>query len=129
MIFGIGTDLVATSRIKDSIQKYGDRFLKKIFTLTEIEYCNRFTGNEHLHYAARFAAKEAFSKAVGTGMAKGFKFREVGIKNEASGKPVIELSGVMLEMYGSLTCHVSLSHSDSDAVALIVLEKKKPSLA
>lgn len=123
MVYGIGTDLVAVSRIKDSVEKYGERFLKKIFTEREIEYCNRFKDTEHLHFAARFAAKEAFSKAIGTGMAQGFKFKEVGIKNLKSGKPEIELFGGLAEKYGALISHVSLSHTDTDALALVVLEE------
>jgi holo-[acyl-carrier protein] synthase len=122
MIYGIGTDIVAVERIKGSIEKYGDRFLRKIFTPTEIEYCNRFKDTEHLHFAARFAAKEAFSKAIGTGMADGFKFKEVGIVNKRTGEPTLVLSGEMAERYGDLKSHVSLSHSSTDALAVVVLE-------
>ncbi len=76
-----------------------------------------------MHYAARFAAKESFSKAIGTGITKGFKFKEFGIENEPSGKPNCVLSGGALEKYGHLKFHVSLSHTDNNAVAFIVLEE------
>jgi len=125
MIYGLGTDLVETARIQNSIEKYGDRFLKKIFTEVERNYCDGFVGTEHLHYAARFAAKEAFSKAIGTGMANGFKFKEIGIENMKSGKPIISLSGALKEKYGHLISHVSLSHTDTNALALIILEENQ----
>ena len=93
MIFGIGTDIAEVTRIKEAVDKYGDRFLNRIFTKTEQEYCEIFKENKYLHYAARFALKEAFSKAIGTGITEGFKFKEVGIKNEENGKPVAVLEG------------------------------------
>lgn len=123
MIYGIGHDLVETDRIKKSIDKLGDRFKRKIYTEIEQKYCDQFTGKEHLHYAARFAAKEAFSKAIGTGLRDGFKFTEVGIENLRSGKPQLILSGGMKEKYGHLKAHVTLSHSDNNAVAVVVLEE------
>jgi holo-[acyl-carrier protein] synthase len=67
MIIGIGTDITDVARIKHSYEEYGERFLKRVFTPTEVEYCERFGDTKFLHYTARFAAKEAFSKAIGTG--------------------------------------------------------------
>ncbi|GAB5465230.1 MAG: holo-ACP synthase [Candidatus Kapaibacteriales bacterium] len=123
MVIGIGIDNVDTGRIKESIEKYGDRFVKKIFTETEKEYCNRFKGTEHLHFAARFAAKEAFSKAVGTGFAQGFKTNQVGVRNIKGGKPEIELFGEMADKYGKYKSTVSLTHTDGLASAFVVLEE------
>lgn len=122
MIIGIGTDIIEVARIKSSIEKYGDRFLNRIFTQTEQDYCEMFNENKYLHYAARFAAKESFSKAVGTGLTRGFKFREIGIRNEKSGKPIVELSGGLADKWGSHTVHISLSHTDGNAVAYVILE-------
>jgi len=122
MIFGIGTDLVEVDRIKKSIDNYGERFLKRIFTQYEIDYCEIYKENRYLHYAARFAAKESFSKAIGTGITKGFKFKEVGVKNEKSGKPNIILEGLMKEKYESYNTTVSLSHTDNNAIAMVIIE-------
>ncbi|MEY3387072.1 MAG: hypothetical protein RIR53_1883, partial [Bacteroidota bacterium] len=123
MIIGIGTDVVDVPRIKAAYDQYGERFLSKIFTETEIAYCDRFGETRFLHYAARFAAKEAFSKAIKTGMRDGMSFKLVGIINEPSGEPRLELFGAMLERWGSYTCHVSLSHTGTVALAVVVIEQ------
>ena len=121
-MIGIGTDIVDVPRIEKSYAEYGDRFLQRVFTPTEIAYCERFGETRFLHYAARFAAKEAFSKAIGTGMRDGMSFKNVGIRNEPSGQPVIELFGVMLERWGNHVIHVSLSHTATIGLAVIVIE-------
>lgn len=123
MIFGIGTDIVETSRIQTAIEKYGKRFLDKLYTELEQEYCNSFNDTRYVHYAARFAAKESFSKAIGTGITQGFKFKEISIRNELSGKPVVVLDGLLLEKYGHLKTHISLSHTDNNSLAFIILEE------
>ena len=123
MIIGIGTDITDVARIEESIEKFGERFIKKIFTETEREYCESFIMHKGQHYAARFAAKEAFSKAIGTGMRDGFAFKLVGVRNLRSGKPIIELSGLMAERWGRCIIHLSLSHSATQAVAMVALEK------
>jgi len=90
-IFGIGTDLVDISRIKFFIKK-NKNYKKKIFSLKEIKYCDsKF--NKISSYAKRFAAKEAFTKALGTGISKGISFNEISINNNSDGKPFIELLG------------------------------------
>lgn len=123
MVYGIGHDLVHTERIARSIERLGDRFKRKIFTQIEQDYCDQFKKNAHLHYAARFAAKEAFSKAIGTGLADGFKFTEVGVKNRPTGKPDLILEGSMKEKYGHLRIHLTMSHTDDNAVAFVILEE------
>jgi len=122
MIIGIGTDIIEVDRIKKSIENYGDRFRKKIFSNKEIEYCEQFNDQKWVHYAARFAAKESFSKAIGTGITNGFKFNEISILNEQSGKPYILLDGNMLQSWGHCNALISLSHTRDNAIAYIILE-------
>lgn len=124
MLIGIGTDIVDVPRIKHSFDEYGDRFLNRVFTPTEIAYCDHFGDTRFLHYAARFAAKEAFSKAIGTGMREGMAFKLVGIRNEPSGLPRIELFGAMLEKWGTHTIHVTLSHTAAIGLAVVVIEQQ-----
>lgn len=123
MIVGIGTDIIEVNRIQDAIDKYGERFLKRIFTDIEQNYCEQFNETKYLHYAARFAAKEAFSKAIGTGITDGFKFSEVGIKNESSGKPILILSGGLEKQWKACTIQVTLSHTNNNASAFVILEQ------
>lgn len=123
MIFGIGIDIVEVERIQKSIENYGDRFRNKLFAENEIEYCERWKDKKYVHYAARFAAKEAFSKAISTGITQGFSFKDVAIQNEPSGQPILVLGGEMKEKYGHLKSYVTLSHTDNNAVAAIVLEE------
>ncbi len=122
MIIGIGTDIIEISRIESSIKKYGERFLKRIFTDREIQYSEQFNENKYLHYAARFSAKESFSKAIGTGITKGFKFSEIGVKNLTSGEPTIELFGGLSKKWGNYNIKISLSHSDNNAIAFLIIE-------
>ena len=121
-IFGIGTDIIEVKRIAEIMEKYGEQFKKRIFTDTEIEYCEQFGDTKFLHYSARFAAKESFSKAIGTGITKGFKFKEIGIKNLPGGKPIVELRGALLEKYGEASLHISLSHTEENAIAYLIME-------
>ena len=124
MIVGIGTDITEIARIEKAVEKYGSRFSDRIFTKHEQEYCESYKKGKFEHYAARFAAKEAFSKAIGTGITDGFKFNEIGITNETSGKPVIQLYGGLLERWGDCKIHISLSHTSTLAIAMIVLERE-----
>lgn len=122
MVVGIGTDIVDVARIANSVAEYGDRFLHRVFTDTEIAYCERFGETRHLHYAARFAAKEAFSKAIKTGMRNGMSFKLVGIRNEPSGEPVLELFGAMHDRWSAHRIHVTLSHTATVGLAVVVIE-------
>lgn len=122
MIIGIGTDIAEVHRIKEAIEKYGERFLKRIYTETEINYCEQFKEGKYQHYAARFAAKEAFSKAIGTGITSGFKFSEISVVNEESGKPLVLLTGRLAAIWGRYLIHISLSHTDKNAVTFVVIE-------
>jgi holo-[acyl-carrier protein] synthase len=124
-VTGIGIDLVTVARIQHSIEKYGDRFKKRIYSATEIQYCDS-KPHPSLHYAARFAAKEAFVKALGTGFRFSIKHTEIETQHDQLGKPVLVLYGKALEevnKQGVTTYHLSLSHTDEQATAVIVLEK------
>lgn len=124
MILGIGTDIIEVDRIKGTLEKYGERFKNKMFTQVEIDYCEQFKDKKYAHYAARFAAKEAFSKAIGTGFARGFKFKEVYIQNLNTGEPIVVLDGSLKEKYGENIIKVSLSHTDNNAIAYLTMESK-----
>jgi len=122
MIYGIGTDIIETERIKNAIENYGTRFLNRIYTKDEQEYCESFNDTKYVHYAARFAAKESFSKAIGTGITNEFKFLEVSVLNEPNGKPYVVLSGNLKEKFAHLNIYISISHTSHNSVAFIVLE-------
>ena len=91
-IFGIGTDIINVKRMKKSLQNNGDVFKKKVFSKNEIIYCEK-RKNPFPYYAKRFAAKEALSKALGTGIRKGINFKDIEILNDSFGKPSIKLNG------------------------------------
>ena len=93
-IFGIGTDIINIKRINNSIKRGGDNFKKKIFSDREISYCER-KKNPSAFYAKRFAAKEAFTKALGTGIGKGISLKDIEVFNDTTGKPNIKLKGVV----------------------------------
>ncbi len=126
MITGLGSDIIEVSRVRKSIETISG-FREKIFSGTEISYCEK-KKNKFESYAARFAAKEAFFKALGTGWRNGMAFCEVEIINDELGKPVMILTGRSLEekeKYGITAVHVSLSHTKESAVAVVILEKKE----
>ncbi|MEK7248931.1 MAG: holo-ACP synthase [Bacteroidota bacterium] len=122
MVKGIGVDIIEIERIEKSIRELGDRFLQKIFTPQEIAYCNS-KPNTFQHFAARFAAKEALSKALATGWAGEFRWKDVEVMNEPSGKPVLVLHNSMKQVLAKCSVFVSLSHSDHHVVAMIVIEE------
>ena len=93
-IFGIGTDIVNIKRMEKSLKRSGKRFKNNIFSKNEINYCEK-KKNSAAFYAKRFAAKEALSKALGTGIRKGIKFKNIEILNDSYGKPSIQLKGAV----------------------------------
>lgn len=120
-----GVDIIEVDRVKKAIETEGEKFLKKIFTQREIEYCESRGKNKFHSYAVRFAAKEAVSKAFGTGIRGGMKLSEIEIENDDFGKPRIVLSGRAAEVAGQkgLTgSSISLSHCESYAAAFVVIE-------
>lgn len=124
MIVGTGIDVIQNERIQDSLSRFGDRFLNRIFTEAEIDYC-RSTAHPHIHFAARFAAKEAAFKALGTGWAAGVRWRDVEVIRTGSGKPELRLHGEAQAKAGALGAtryHVSLTHDSLVSCAVVILE-------
>ena len=125
MIQGIGTDLVEVSRIERILKKWGDRFLQRIYTTDEIEYC-RNKAFPATHFAARFAAKESFLKSLGIGLGMGVKLREIEVSNNELGSPVLKMNkkiGKILDSLGVNVVHVSMTHTREHAHAIVVLER------
>jgi holo-[acyl-carrier protein] synthase len=125
MIYAVGTDLVEVSRVERIIEKWRERFIRKVYSEREIRYCSTRTYPAQ-HFAARFAAKEAFLKGMGLGMAGGVGFRDVEVINRVQGKPELVFHGrakQLVDRAGITGSHISISHTDSHAVAFIVLEK------
>lgn len=122
-IKGIGVDVVEVSRIKKLIEK-NNKFIEKIFNQKEISYCEERRDKE-VHYAARFAAKEAFFKAAGSKWREGIKWKNISVENDESGKPEIVLKGETLEFFekiGYTRIHLSISHSAGIAVSFVIIE-------
>jgi holo-[acyl-carrier protein] synthase len=125
MIVGTGTDLCEIARIARSIERYGDQFLHRIYTDAEIRYCQRKVKTAAESYAARFAAKEAGAKALGTGIAKGVSWREIEVTHLAGGRPTLLFHGRAAQRASSMgakAMHLSLSHGRDLAIATVVLE-------
>lgn len=126
MIVAIGIDLIEIARVQEVFARRGERFRKRVFTDSEIEYCER-RASKMASYAARFAAKEAAMKALGTGWAEGIAWRDIEIISATSGRPSIELSGRALERMrelGATRAHLSLTHTNDLAMAEVILESQ-----
>ena len=124
MILGIGVDLVEIGRIRAMRERHGARFSERIFLPAEAEFCLA-RPNSDQHFAARFAAKEAFMKALGTGWARGVGFRTIEVVRPETGPPALALHGKTAEhaeAVGMKQAHLSLSHTETYAVAQVVLE-------
>ena len=124
MIVGTGIDIAEVPRIEASIARFGDRFLRRIFTEAEIRYCEA-KANRVERYAARFAAKEAAMKAIGTGWNHGVAWRDVEVCRQPGGRPTIEFHGKAAEFaakLGAVHIALSLSHTAEYAIAQVILE-------
>ena len=123
-VVGIGVDLVECARIQHSIDRFGDRFLHRVFTDGEVAYSMSMKVPAR-HLAARFAAKEAVSKAFGTGIGKAMGWRDIDVQKKASGEPFLVFSGPAEELAktrGLTNALITLSHTDHLAIACVVLE-------
>jgi holo-[acyl-carrier protein] synthase len=124
MLIGTGVDLIEIERIATSIERYGVRFLRRVYTEKEIAYCSRKRSSAE-SFAARFAAKEAGAKALGTGISRGVTWNEFEVGREPGGRPVLELRGRaerLARELGVRTISLSLTHTGSLAMASVVME-------
>jgi len=124
MILGLGVDIIAPDRFERHWKSDHRRFFNRLFTPAEIAYCQ---GMHHppMHFAARFAAKEALLKALGTGLRAPFAWKEIEVVRDARGKPAFALHGMVAEHVrglGGAVCHLTLSHTEALAVAAAVVE-------
>jgi holo-[acyl-carrier protein] synthase len=125
VILGIGIDIVEVSRISSACERFGDRFLKRILTPNELTYC---LSQKHSapHIAARFAGKEAISKAFGTGIGSQLGWQDIEILRRDSGEPYVLLQGAgarLMAIRGAAQLHISLSHTSVHATAVAILER------
>lgn len=124
MILGTGIDLAEVDRIQASIERYGERFVQRIYTPREIAYVQR-KANKYERYAARFAAKEAGMKAIGTGWRHGVRWQDFEVTNLKSGRPTLTFHGVAAEFarkLGVQQVHLSLTHTAQYGQAFVILE-------
>jgi holo-[acyl-carrier protein] synthase len=124
MIVGTGVDLAEVDRIRDAIERHGRRFIDRIYTPAEIAYVER-KANRFERYAARFAAKEAGMKAIGTGWKCGVRWQDFEVTNLPSGRPTLTLHGVAAKFADGLGVRniaLSLTHTAAQAMAIVILE-------
>ena len=125
MIFGTGIDIIEVNRIKQSIQKYSNRFEQKVFTQKEVDYCHS-QADPAKHFAARFSVKEAVLKCFGTGITGGVLWKDIEVDKQKSGQPVLNLYGKGRELFGRLKLkriHISITHDKKYAIAHAIAEK------
>lgn len=124
-VIGLGIDMIEVARIEHSLERFGTRFMQRVFTEGEIGYCQSMKYPAR-HFAARFAAKEALSKAFGTGIGKAMGWRDIDVQKKESGEPFVVLRGGAESLARERTVKsvlISLSHTDHHAVAVITLEQ------
>jgi holo-[acyl-carrier protein] synthase len=119
MILGIGNDIIEIERIQANIEKYKHRFLNRIFTKKEQLYCLN-KKNPAIHFAGRFAAKEAIVKALGTGFRQGITWVDIEILNDGNGKPLVSLSPKLVHLFSSPSILLSISHCRHYATAFAI---------
>src|SRR6187397_632965 len=123
-VLGIGVDMVETTRIEHSLERFGERFMRRVFTQGEIDYCQSMKYPAR-HFAARFAAKEAVSKAFGTGIGKSMGWKDIDIHRQPGGQPFVLLEGGAKSLAAErnvTAIWISLSHTDHYAAANAVIE-------
>ncbi|MGA9631444.1 MAG: holo-ACP synthase [Candidatus Acidiferrales bacterium] len=124
MIVGLGLDIAEIDRIEAAIVRHGAPFLERLFTPSEVAYCESHKG-KYERYAARFAAKEAAMKALGTGWSHGVRWRDIEVTREPSGKPTLRLEGVAAQIaqrMGVKNISLSITHSGNLALAEVIFE-------
>jgi holo-[acyl-carrier protein] synthase len=126
MIVGTGIDIAEVPRIAQSIERFGLRFLERVFTPEEIRYCDS-KANRVERYAARFAAKEAGMKAIGTGWNRGVTWQDVEVQRAAGQRPTVVFhnkAGEFFRALGAVRAHLSITHTKDSAMAMVVLESE-----
>ncbi|MGD0469773.1 MAG: holo-[acyl-carrier-protein] synthase [Terriglobales bacterium] len=124
MILGTGVDIAEVPRIRASIERFGDRFIRRIFTEGEIRYCER-KASRFESYAARFAAKEAGMKALGTGWSRGVRWRDIEVVRPKGQRPTIQFHGqaaAIAAKLGTKNIALSITHTSEQALAHVILE-------
>jgi holo-[acyl-carrier protein] synthase len=124
MVIGLGTDLIEIERIERSVERFGERFLERVFTSGEIAYCYAKKASAE-SLAARFAAKEAGAKALGTGISRGVSWKEFEVRRQPGQRPELHLSGRAAEIAAALGVRrlsLSLTHSRAMSMAVVVAE-------
>ena len=124
MVVGLGVDIIQNNRIESIVDKWGDKFLKKIFTDYELNFIKKHK-QKMQRYASNFAAKEAVVKALGTGFRSGIRFRNIELKRDSLGKPFIELAGstkAFADNRGVNKIHTTISHEKEYSVAVVIFE-------
>ena len=124
MIVGIGIDVAEVKRIRAVIESQGERFLRRVFTLEEVAYCEKFK-NKYERYAGRFAAKEAAMKALGTGWSRGVRWVDVEVVRTRGGRPILELKGEarkVADRLGVKNIALSMTHTVEQAIAQVIFE-------
>jgi len=119
MIQGIGNDIIAISRIRESISRYGQNFLDRVFTVNEQAYCSRYRESS-INYAGRFAAKEAVVKALGIGFTQGISWLDIEVINNDQGKPQVVCSDKLKQLFNDPHLLISISHCKEHATAVAI---------
>ncbi len=125
MVFGIGTDIIEVARMEKHLES-NNALMQKLYTASEQKYCNKGKVTKYQCFAARFAAKEAFFKALGTGYRYGMAFHEIEVFNDELGKPYVVIHGKVKEYFNKQnikSIHLSVTHVKEMANAFVVLEK------
>jgi holo-[acyl-carrier protein] synthase len=121
--FRVGLDIVEVSRISRLAEEWGDKFMRRLFTEAEIAFCEQLK-NKHQSYAARFSAKEALLKAIGTGLSHGARWKDMEVVDDGRSSPRFSLSGVVGELVGKREVSLSISHTEEYAAAVVVLRQR-----
>jgi holo-[acyl-carrier protein] synthase len=124
LIVGLGVDIAEVARLRAAIERHGEGFLRRVYTLNEREYCERFK-NKYERYAGRFAAKEAAMKALGTGWSRGVRWADVEVVREKGGRPTIKLAGEagnVAKRMGVKNIALSITHTADQAFAQVIFE-------
>ena len=125
MIHAIGIDIVEVNRIDDIIKRWGTAFIRRVYSQGEIDYCTSKV-RASMHFAARFAAKEAFLKCLGTELRHGVAMWHIAVANKRDGTPALKLQQGLadrLSNHGISKAHISISHTDTYATAVVILEE------